>query len=300
MSAADVSAVRAANLTHVYGTAGAKVTALRDVDLRIEPGETVGLLGPSGSGKSTLLWLLGGLMRPTSGALLLHGRSLGELDQVELARLRAREVGIVLQTPARNLLPYATAAENVIFAQRPARRRGRDKRQRAQALLDAVGLAEVAGRVSGSLSGGEQQRLALSMAVSRDPTVLLADEPTSQLDHASADAVLDLLAAANQKFGTSVLVVTHDEKVGARLDRTITIRDGRIDADGRGAEQHDAEARRGEQHVVVGHDGRLPLPAVAAGVLPPGALAKIVVRGRGIEVTHIDPDHPEAGPHKES
>jgi ABC-type lipoprotein export system ATPase subunit len=285
-ASSDVPAVRADNLVHIYGAAGAEVVALRGVDLRIDAGETVALLGPSGSGKSTLLWLLGGLLRPTAGALALHGRSLGELDQGELAELRAREVGIVLQTPARNLLPYATAAENVIFAQRPTRRTGRMKRRRAHALLDAVGLAGVAGRASGALSGGEQQRLALALALANGPKVLLADEPTSQLDHASADAVLDLLAAANAELGTTVLVVTHDETVGARLGRTLTIRDGRIGAEG----------RKGEEYVVVGRDGGVQLPPETSEALPAGSLARVVVRENSVELVRVDPEHADAEP----
>jgi ABC-type lipoprotein export system ATPase subunit len=241
-------AIRADNLVHVYGAAGAEMAALRGVDLRVEAGETVALLGPSGSGKSTLLWLLGGLQRPTAGTLLVSGRSLADLDQGELAELRAREVGIVLQTPARNLLPYATAGENVAFAQRPTRRSGRVKRRRAGALLDAVELTGVAGRPAGALSGGEQQRLALATALANGPKVLLADEPTSQLDHASARAVIDLLAAANADLGTTVLLVTHDETVAARLGRMLTLRDGRISAEG----------RRGEECVDRDHENNEP------------------------------------------
>jgi ABC-type lipoprotein export system ATPase subunit len=287
---AAVPAIRTDNLVHVYGAAGAEVVALRGVDLCIQAGETVALLGPSGSGKSTLLWLLGGLLRPTAGALHVDGRNLGELGQAELAAMRAREVGVVLQTPACNLLPYATAAENVLFAQRPTRRAGRVKRRRTHGLLDAVGLARVADRPSGALSGGEQQRLALAVALANGQRLLLADEPTSQLDHASAGAVLDLLAAANADLGTTVLVVTHDETVGARLSRTLTVRDGRVGAEG----------RRGEDYVVVGRDGGVQLPPETAEVLPTGALARVAVREHGVELTRVDPDHDEgsadAGP----
>ena len=273
-------AVRADNVVHVYGEAGAEVVALRGVDLTVRAGETVALLGPSGAGKSTLLWLLGGLLRPTAGALFLHGRPLGTMTQRELAEIRVREVGIVMQMPARNLLPYATATENVLFAQRMTRRRRRVKRDRAGALLDAVGLDRVASRVAGSLSGGEQQRLALAVALANGPRLLLADEPTSQLDEESSAAVLDLLHAANHDLGTTVLVVTHDSAVGDVMGRTLTIRDGRVGSEG----------RQGEQYVVVGRDGALHLPPEAQTVLPAGSLARVAVTEDGVRLRRVDPD----------
>ncbi len=277
-------ALRCVNLVHVYGGAGAEVVALRGVDLTVTAGEVVAVVGTSGAGKSTLLWLLAGLIRPTAGQLFVRGRALGELSPGELASLRAREVGVLLQNPARNLLPYGTAFDNVLFAQRPTRRRPAVKRQRSRALLDAVGLDARRDRVAGSLSGGEQQRLGLAVALANGPAVLLADEPTSQLDGASAGVVVDLLQAARRDLGTTVLLVTHDEALAAQTDRAVTIRDGRVGS----------EARAGQDYVVIGRDGSLHLPPEVLDVLPPGSLAAVRRTSHGVELrpAHEDGEQP--------
>ena len=253
MTATDV-AVRCDNLVHVYGTVGAEVAALRGVDFSVREGETVALLGPSGAGKTTLLWHLAGLLRPTAGS-----------------------VEIVLQNPGRNLLPYDTAVGNVLFAQRPARRSGAAKRRRANRLLEAVGLGHAANRVAGRLSGGEQQRLAVAVAVANGPGLLLADEPTSQLDPTSAGAVMELIRAMNAEEGTTVVAVTHDAAVGEALGRTVTIRDGRVGAEG----------RAGEDYVVVGRDGTVQLPPELLDSLPPGSLARAVRHDQGVDLRRI-------------
>lgn len=273
-------AVRCSGLVHVYGSAGQEVTALRGVDLEVGEGETVALLGPSGAGKSTLLWILAGLIRPTAGQVSAAGHDLRALGSKQSAEMRLREVGILLQNPARNLLGYETALGNVVFAQRPTRRTSSVKRRRAGALLEAVGLAGAANRRAGALSGGEQQRLGLAVALANGPKLLLADEPTSQLDHASATAVLDLIQAANEDLGTTVVAVTHDPAVSYVVGRTVTIRDGRVGAEG----------RAGEEFVVVGRDGTIQLPEDLQEVLPPGSLAKAERTGNGVELTRVDPE----------
>ncbi len=278
-----VPAVRCARLVHVYGTAGQEVTALRGVDLEVRDGEMLALLGPSGSGKSTLLWILAGLTRPTAGTVELSGRPLLGLDAKASAGLRLRDVGIILQTPARNLLPYETAVGNVIFAQRPTRRTGAVKRRRAADLLEAVGLGPLTNRRAGSLSGGEQQRLAVATALANGPRLLLADEPTSQLDHQSAAQVLDLLRLANRDLGTTIVAVTHDAAVGAVMDRTVTIRDGRVGVEG----------RAGEEYLVVGRDGTIQLPEPLLDTLPPGSLATAHRTPNGVELRPARlPDQP--------
>lgn len=272
--------VRCDGLVQVYGTPGQEVTALRGVELTIGAAETIALLGPSGAGKSTLLWLLAGLLKPTAGIVEVCGHRISDLTRRQAAAMRLREVGVVLQNPGRNLLPNETAEGNVLFAQRPARRRWAVKRRRAAALLDAVGLAPVAHRPAGRLSGGEQQRLALAVALANGPHLLLADEPTSQLDQQSAGAVIDLIQAANEDLGTTVIVVTHDPAVGRALGRTITIRDGRV-----GAEGH-----AGEEYLVVSGDGSVQLPAeVLEATLPPGTLAKAVPTADGVLLQRADP-----------
>jgi putative ABC transport system ATP-binding protein len=266
------------NLVHVYGNPGQEVTALRGVDLTVAEGETLALLGPSGAGKSTLLWILAGLLRPTAGIAEVSGQRLTELSFRLAANLRLRDVGIVMQTPARNLLPYESAIGNVLFAQGPTRRKGRVKRRRAAALLEAIGIAGVAHRPAGRLSGGEQQRLAIAVALANGPKLLLADEPTSQLDHVSAAMVVELILAANADLGTTVVVVTHDPAIGNALGRTITIRDGRVGAEG----------RAGEEYVVVGRDGTVQLPPDMYDVLPPGSLAHAVRTPGGVELRPAD------------
>jgi ABC-type lipoprotein export system ATPase subunit len=241
------------------------VTALRGVDLTVGAADTVALLGPSGAGKSTLLWLLAGLLQPTAGITEVCGRRLSDLTPRAAAEMRLREVGIVMQNPGRNLLHSATAAGNVLYAQRPTRRSRAAKRRRTGDLLDAVGLTRVARRAAGRLSGGEQQRLAVAVALANGPQLLLADEPTSQLDHAARDTVLQAIDRANRELGTTVLLVTHDPAVAQRLPRTVTIRDGKIGGEG----------RLGEEYAVVTADGFLPLPAHTLPSLPPGTLVRV-------------------------
>jgi putative ABC transport system ATP-binding protein len=271
-------AVRCENLVHVYGTPGNEVAALRGVDLAIEPGEMVALLGPSGSGKTTLLWHLAGLLKPTAGTVEIDGRSLSGLGAGALSGFRLREVGLLLQNPARNLLPAQSALGNLMFAQSPTRRSRRVKRQRARALLDRVGLADAARRPAGMLSGGEQQRLAVAIALANGPKLLLADEPTSQLDPDTAAAVIELIQAANASLGTTVVAVTHDAEVAAALGRTLTIRDGRVGAAGRG----------GREFIVVGKDGTLTLPPDVLGDLPPGSLATATRVPDGVLLSRVD------------
>jgi len=273
------SVVRCDGLVQVYGAPGQEVTALRGVDLTVNAADTVALLGPSGAGKSTLLWLLAGLLKPTAGVAEVCGRRVSDLTPRSAAAMRLRQIGVVLQNPGRNLLANETAAGNVLFAQRPARRPRAIKRRTTADLLDTVGLSRVAHRPAGRLSGGEQQRLAVAVALANEPQLLLADEPTSQLDQRSAAAVIDLMLAANHDRGTTVMVVTHDPAVGSALGRTVTIRDGRV-----GAEGH-----AGEEYLVVSRDGSVQLPAeVLEATLPPGTLARAVPTADGVRLHRAD------------
>jgi ABC-type lipoprotein export system ATPase subunit len=273
------AAVRCENLVHVFGTPGNEVAALRGVDLVIEPGEMVALLGPSGAGKTTLLWHLAGLLKPTAGIVEVNGRPLSALGGKALTSIRLREIGLLLQNPASNLLLSRTALGNVLFAQSPTRRSRAVKRERSLALLERVGLADAANRAAGLMSGGEQQRLALAVALANGPRLLLADEPTSQLDPASAADVIELIQAANASLGTTVVAVTHDPEVAAALGRTITIRDGRVGSAGHG----------GREFVVVGKDGTLALPADLLDEFPPGSLAEAIrAEGGGVLLRRVD------------
>jgi putative ABC transport system ATP-binding protein len=201
------------------------LTILDHVDLRIEAREFVAILGPSGSGKSTLLALMAGLDRPTEGEVLLDGRPIQHLSEDALARLRRRNVGFVFQS--FQLLPNLTARENVLL---PLELLGRvDAGERADALLAAVGLEERGHHYPSQLSGGEQQRVALARAFAPDPPLLLADEPTGNLDTATGARVLDLLGELRAAAGTTLVLVTHDPAVAARADRRVHLRDGRVE-----------------------------------------------------------------------
>jgi ABC-type lipoprotein export system ATPase subunit len=267
--------VHTEGLVQVYGTPGQEVTALRGIDLTVPAGDTVALLGPSGAGKSTLLWLLAGLIRPTAGRVEVCGRRVNDLTRRSAADMRLHDVGVVLQNPGRNLLANETATGNVLFAQRPARPGRAASRRRAAELLEAMGLARVAHRQAGRLSGGEQQRLAVAVALANRPQLLLADEPTSQLDRTSASTVINLIRAANESEGTTVVMVTHDPAVGNALRRTITIRDGRVGAEG----------QAGQDYLVVSRDGSVQLPSeVLETTLPPGSLVRAVPTADGVQL----------------
>jgi ABC-type lipoprotein export system ATPase subunit len=249
---------------HIYRVEGNDVVALTSVDLDIGAGQMVALLGPSGSGKSTMLTLLAGLHVPSAGRLTVGDHDLANIDDRARNRLRAVEVGTVLQGARRNLLPYATPEQNVAFAQHPARRLGEELPEPRE-VLDLVGMADEARTRLGDLTPGQLQTVAVAVAICALPGLLLADEPTSQLDHHHRDAVLDAITAVNATLGTTVLLVTHDPEVAARMPRRITIRDGRIGAEGHG----------GEDLAVIGRDGSLQLPPDIIAQLPAGSLLRV-------------------------
>jgi putative ABC transport system ATP-binding protein len=262
MSGLDVSAH---GLVHIYRLEGNDVVALSGVDLDIAAGEVVGLLGPSGSGKSTLLNLLAGLLRPSAGRLRVGDHDLTRLDEKGLARMRASDVGIVVQGAMRNLLPYASPLDNVRFAQRGGRAIARKDLPDPHEVLGLVGLADEGRTPLDRLTPGQRQRLAVAVALGCRPGLLLLDEPTSQLDHAGRDEVLAAVDDVNRLGGTTVVAVTHDPEVAARLPRTVTIRDGRVGAEG----------RRGEDFAVVARDGSLALPPDVLEAVPPGSLLQV-------------------------
>jgi len=218
--------VRLACISKVYRDGQREIVALDQVTLDITAGEWVAIVGPSGCGKSTLLNLIAGIDRPTSGRVIIAGTDLAQLDEEALARWRRSHVGIVFQF--FQLLPTLTALENVQLPLVLAGRR--DAPQRARELLERVGLAYRAHRLPSELSGGEQQRVAIARALANDPPLLLADEPTGNLDSASGEAVLELFRTA-WHHGTTILLVTHDREVAARAQRIVELRDGRLVSD---------------------------------------------------------------------
>ena len=217
--------LEARNLAKTYETGGAKVLGLRGVDLSIERGEFVAIMGPSGCGKSTLLNLLAGLDRPTAGEVWLDGKRIDGLSETDLARLRRRKVGFVFQF--FNLVPTLSAVENVELPLLLVGRRRREARRSANELLSDLGIAERQGAAPVELSGGQQQRVALARALANSPDVVLADEPTGNLDSASARDVLGLFREARGR-GQTLLLVTHDASVASAADRVITLRDGLV------------------------------------------------------------------------
>ncbi len=219
--------VEARGITKVYRMDGVEVRALDGIDMTVARGDSLAIMGPSGSGKSTLLGLLGGLDRPTSGSLAFEGRDVARLSDDELARLRNQVVGFVFQN--FQLLPRTSALGNVGL---PLVYRGlgrAERRRRATEALEAVGLAQRLQHRPSQLSGGEQQRVAIARALAAEPAMLLADEPTGNLDSRSGEEVLDLLTRLRVERGVAVVVVTHDAGVAARFDHTVLVRDGRLE-----------------------------------------------------------------------
>jgi putative ABC transport system ATP-binding protein len=209
-------------VARIYTRGPALVRALDEVTLEIEPGEFVALEGPSGSGKTTLLQILGALDRPSAGTVSFEGRDLASLRDRELAELRLRSFGFVFQQ--FNLIPTLSAVENVEAKLAPAG----GTRQRARELLDEVGLAARAEHLPAQLSGGEQQRVAIARALSVEPRVVLADEPTGNLDSGTGGEIIDLLAGLAAEHGSTVVVATHDASLAARAPRRVAMRDGKL------------------------------------------------------------------------
>src|SRR5689334_10129864 len=258
--------VRCQGVVHLYRTfEGHDVVALQGVDLTVGAGERVAFLGPSGSGKSTLLTLLGGIQRPSAGRIFLGDAEISRMPERALARIRARSVSTMLQGSTRNLLPYATARQNIGFARLALSGSERKNVPSEEELLDSVGLRQQIDQVVSTMSGGQRQRLALACAVSTGPTLLLADEPTSQLSHEDRDAVIELIHDLGDQLGTTIIVVTHQPEVAATFPRTITMKGGRVGLEG----------RDGAEYVVIGAEGVVHLPTHLAEQWPQGTLVRI-------------------------
>jgi putative ABC transport system ATP-binding protein len=225
MSEPDIALLRARGLRKQYGSGDGLVRAVDDVDIDVARGEMLAVMGPSGCGKSTLLHLLGGLDRPTSGELLLAGRRIDRLSERALAQVRRHEVGFVFQ--AYHLMDELTAQENVELPALLAGRTPRDAQRRARQLLEQVGLADRADHLPSALSGGQRQRVAIARALANEPLVVLADEPTGNLDSAATLEVLRLFEVLHTG-GLTLVIVTHDERIAATADRLISMRDGAL------------------------------------------------------------------------
>jgi putative ABC transport system ATP-binding protein len=228
----EPAVVEIRNINKHFGEGATRVDALRDVSLDIYPGTVIGLRGPSGSGKSTLLNVIGCILEPNSGSMRLNGELVydGRWLRSDLRRLRLEKIGFIFQ--AHNLLPFLNAWENVAVAQILAGVTPTQAQHRALELLDYLGVERRRDAMPGQLSGGEAQRIAIARALSNDPRIVLADEPTAALDSQRAGAVMDLLRKVAVERRTAVIVVTHDEKIFNRLDHIYSLRDGALEAPG--------------------------------------------------------------------
>ncbi|TXK80062.1 ABC transporter ATP-binding protein [Paenibacillus sp. N3.4] len=258
------------NLVKIYKAADIEVVALQGLDLHIDEGELMAIIGNSGSGKSTLLNMLGGLDRPSAGNLHVDGKDLLKFKESDLVKYKRETVGFVWQNNARNLIPYLTAQENVEL---PILLQGRRKRHRALDLLEAVGLSHRRKNRLNELSGGEQQRVAIAIALANQPRLLLADEPTGSVDTKMANQILDLFRELNRNLGLTVVIVTHDPHLAKKVDRVVAIRDGKTSSEilrRKSYQEELLELEQGiftiqeESHVeyaVVDKAGRLQIPA---------------------------------------
>lgn len=248
------------NLVRIFKTDGVEVVALQGLDLLVDRGEMVAIVGASGSGKSTLLNILSGLDVPTAGVARVAEADLLAMRPKDRLRFRREIVGFVWQQTSRNLLPYLTAAENVELPMGFARRK---RENRAVELLDLMGVGYCAKRRPSQMSGGEQQRAAIAVAVANGPSVILADEPTGELDTATSGEVFDALRRANRELGVTTVIVTHDSMVATRVDRTVAIRDGRTASEvvrRSSVNEHGEEIVHAEEYAVLDRAGRLQLP----------------------------------------
>jgi len=226
----NVPVVRLTDVRKVYHLDGQDVLALDGVDLVLDPGEFVAIMGPSGSGKSTLMHVIGLLDRPSSGTYLFDGEDVDRLSSDELADRRSRRIGFVFQS--YNLLARTTALANVELPMLYAGVSERERHERAREALEIVGVPEMADHVSNQMSGGQQQRVAIARALVNDPSIILADEPTGALDTKSSEDIMRLFARLNAERGMTILIVTHEPDVGRKAKRIVTFRDGKIQSDG--------------------------------------------------------------------
>ena len=293
--------IQCENLMKIYKTDEVEVVALQGLDLTVEDGELMAIIGSSGSGKSTLLNMIGGLDRPSAGRLLVDGKDLLKFTPAQYVQYKRETVGFVWQNNARNLIPYLTALENI---EMPMRLMGKKvDREYARYLLEEVGLTHRAGSKLSQMSGGEQQRIAIAIALANKPRLLLADEPTGAVDTATSARILDTFRRINRELGITVVIVTHDMSLSKQVDRVVAIRDGRTSSEFIRRVNTDAsfEAEKPaeqEELVVVDNAGRVQLPREY--------LNKMGVRGRDrLKVEQeedgrivILPPQPESEKHK--
>lgn len=253
------------NLVKIYrlnqdGGTSIEVQALQGLDITVADGEMIGIVGASGSGKSTLLNILGGLDRPTGGRVLVERQDLGRLSERALDAYRLQQVGFVWQQATRNLIPYLTALENIELPLALSGQVGKSSRGRAADLLKIVGLSERADHRLEALSGGEQQRVAIAIALANRPKLLLADEPTGELDTATAKRIYDLFRALNNDLGLTIVIVSHDLGIAQLVDRVVAVRDGKLASETLRIQTSDSDEHHLVELAVLDSAGRLQIP----------------------------------------
>jgi putative ABC transport system ATP-binding protein len=253
------------NLVKIYrlnqeGGASVEVQALQGLDITVADGEMIGIVGASGSGKSTLLNILGGLDRPTGGRAVVGKQDLGHLSEHAIDEYRRKTVGFVWQQGSRNLIPYLTAIENIELPLTLSGQAGKSTRVRALELLKLVGLTERKDHRLEELSGGEQQRVAIAIALANHPKLLLADEPTGELDTATAQTIYDLLGDLNKRLGLTMVIVSHDPGIARHVDRVVAVRDGKLASETVRVQKMDSDEHHLVELAVLDSAGRVQLP----------------------------------------
>ncbi len=289
------------SLVKIYKMAELEVVALQGLNLTVGEGELMGIVGVSGSGKSTLMSILGGLDRPTAGQVRVGAFDLLKLSDRGLNRYRREQVGFVWQQSARNLVPYLNAQDNVMLPMTLAGMAGRLKRERSQYLLEMVGLQDRMKHHLRELSGGEQQRVAIAVALANSPVLLLADEPTGEVDSATAQRIYDTIALLNEEFNLTTMIVSHDPDIARHVNRVVSIRDGMLASETRrrylnGAEEEDPapEDMSFDELVILDSAGRLQLPKDLLEQYAIKGRATIEISDEGILIKPVDRDRIDA------
>lgn len=278
----------------IYKIADLEVVALRGLDLAVDAGEVVAIVGASGSGKSTLLNILAGYDSPSAGGARVGGRDLLRMGARETEEYRRSEVGFIWQQTSRNLFPYLTALENVSLPMMLANAPGRERRERAEELLRLVGIGHRLAHTPENLSGGEQQRVAIAVALANKPPLLLADEPTGELDDATAADILDLFGEVNREMGTTILIVTHDPDIAYKVGRVVMIRDGKMSTEIRRKVTYrriagDAETEQPlEEFALVDGNGRVQIPREILERVNIGEKARVAIEDGRVSITPGD------------
>lgn len=286
------------NLVKIHKVADLEVVALQGLDLTVEQGDMIALIGPSGSGKSTLMNVLGGLDVPSAGKVRVGTHNLTEMKRRDQVNYRRNVVGFIWQQTSLNLLPYLSTLENVEMPMAFNSLAGRERRERARTLLEQVGLADRMAAHPQQLSGGEQQRVALAVAMANLPQLLLADEPTGEVDSESAGTLFDTMHTLNNEYGVTIVIVTHDYQVASRVNRVVGMRDGRASIEVLRRRDEAGVALTEEEFAVLDRTGRLQLPRAYLEALEMENLVRLRLHDDHIGIYNANGDAEEGDTHE--